>query len=84
MISRERKHHTAVARQAEKTAVPDAENDEGNEHQSAVLTENVHKDLKDRLTVVRIDGDGCVEVLNREEEAEYKEEAKESGNPNGH
>jgi len=84
MISRERKHHTAVTRQAEKTAVPDAENDKGDEHQSAVLPKNVHKDLEDRLAIICIRGDSCIEVLDREEEAEYEEEAKDCGNPDGH
>ena len=44
-VAREGEHHAGVGGQAEEAAMPDTEHDEGHQGNSAVLTEDVDKDL---------------------------------------
>lgn len=83
-IAREGEHHPAVAGHAEEAAVPDADDDEGDQDEGAVGAEDVHEDLEDGLAVVGGRVDRVVEVLDREEQAEHQEEAEDGGDADGH
>lgn len=80
-VAREGEHHARVARHAEEAAVPHAEDDETEEHERAVLAEDVDQDLQHRLPVGG--GEGRLEVLDREEEGEQHEEPEEGAEADG-
>ena len=81
-VAREAEHHAGVAGEAEEAAVPDADDDEDEEHGCAGFAEDVEEDLEDRLAVGA--GDGGVEVLDAEEEGEDEEEAEYAAAADAH
>lgn len=78
-VAGEGEHHARVAREAEEAAVPDADHDEREEHERAVLAEHVDEDLQHRLPVAR--RERGLEVLDREEEGEQDEEPEDGAEP---
>lgn len=63
-ISRESKHHPGVTGEGKKSAMPDANNDEGHCCHCSFGAKNVNEDLHDRIPIAR--SDGCCKVLDTE------------------
>ncbi len=66
-------HHSRVAGQAKKTAVPDAEHDQDHENSASTLATGISQDLQHRLGC----GEDHVEILDGEQEAAEDEKSSD-------
>lgn len=74
-ISGKGKHHPGITGHGEQATMPHADDDQAHQHHGTVVAKDVDEDLQHGLPVGA--GDGPVEVLDAEEEAEEHEEAEQ-------